>query len=376
MLAWARQSARLDVAAVAAAEKISAEKLEAWERGEGSPSLSRLRKLANRYKRPLMVFYLAEPPKGFSIVKDFRFLPADVAREFSPELTLAIRVAQERQAWAASYLEDSGADPIKLVGSVTAKANPADVGQRLREQLGISLQQQSAAATDSASYGQWRRAIERVGVFVFQTGKADVTEMRGFALPNKFAPAIVVNSRDFYRPRTFTLIHELAHILIGEAAVSGSGEHAFASNPNRQAERFCNQIAAETLVPAGDFVSHLPRDWAQNDDGIVAELARRYWVSRDVIRLRLVDLQFAGQNYFDEKRTPFKPPKKKKAGPIRQEKLAIARAGESFSRVAISAYRQGEIHGGELSTLLGMTLKHLNALEIAIFPNRLRNNAG
>jgi Zn-dependent peptidase ImmA (M78 family) len=358
----------LDVATVAAAEKITADKLEAWERGEGTPSLVSLRKLAKRYKRPLMVFYLAEPPKGFAVVKDFRFLPVDADRTFSPELTLAIRIAQERQAWAASFLEDSGIEPVALVGSINVKANPLNVAQHLREQLGVTLQMQSAAQSESGSYTLWRRAIERNGVFVFQTGKASVQEMRGFALPNKYAPAIVVNSKDYYRPKTFTLLHELAHILIGEAAVSGSGEYAFAVNPNRQAERFCNQVAAETLVPADDFSAHVPHGWEQRDDEVVTALARRYWISRDVIRLRLVELNYANQNYLETKRTPFVAKKKKKNGPIPQFKLAIARAGESFSRMAVSAYRQGDIHGGELTSLLGMTLKHLGPLESAIFP--------
>ncbi len=376
MLTWARSTARLDIASVALSEKIAGEKIEAWERGDGTPSLARLRKLAKRYKRPLMVFYLAEPPTGFSVVKDFRFLPADVDREFSPELTLPIRVAQERQAWAASFLEDGGFEPIELVGSKNVKADSAIVGKELRERLGVSLEIQSNAQSESDAYGLWRRAIERVGVFVFQTGKVAVQEMRGFALPNKYAPALVVNSKDYYRPKSFTLLHELAHVVIGEAAVSGAGEHAFLVNPNRQAERFCNQVAAESLVPASDFAARLPRDWSQRDDEVVANLARRYWVSRDVIRLRIVELGYAPQEYMEAKRTPFEPRKKTKGGPIPQSTLAIARAGESFSRIAVGAYRQGEIHGGELTSLLGMPLKHLAALEAAIFPNRVRNNAG
>src|SRR5690606_32809128 len=115
-----------------------------------------------------------------AIVKDFRFLPVDADREFSPELALAIRVAQERQSWAASYLEDDGYEPVGLVGSVSVKSDPVKVGIALRQKLGVTLQQQEDAPTESEAYGLWRRAVERAGVFVFQTGKAPVKEMRGF----------------------------------------------------------------------------------------------------------------------------------------------------------------------------------------------------
>jgi Zn-dependent peptidase ImmA (M78 family) len=375
MLSWARTSARLDVADVAAAEKLAIEQIEAWERGDASPTLARLRKLAKRYKRPLMVFYLAEPPKAFNVVRDFRFLPEDFDREFSPELTLAIRRAQERQAWASSYLMEERAEPVALVRSVTLNDNPSNVSEVLRHSLGLSLDRQTSAKSESEAYGQWRRAIENAGVFVFQASGVPVKEMRGFALPDNYAPAIILNSQDFYRPKSFTLLHELAHILIGESAVSGSGDYAFSVNPNRQAERFCNQVAAATLVPADDFAKHVPRDWRRHDDEVVKGLSRRYWVSRDVIRLRLVELGFVGQEYVEAKQIPFTPKKKSKGGPIPQSTLAIARVGESFSRVALGAYQRGEIHGGELTSLLGMTLKHLPKLEAALMPTRLRGNA-
>jgi transcriptional regulator with XRE-family HTH domain len=78
MLEWARKSANLTIEAVADAEKLQPETIQKWERGSGTPSLSRLRKLAKRYKRPLMVFYLPAPPTEFAVVKvrDFRVLTA------------------------------------------------------------------------------------------------------------------------------------------------------------------------------------------------------------------------------------------------------------------------------------------------------------
>lgn len=376
MLAWARSTARLDIASVARAEKIDPQKLEAWERGEGTPTLSCLRRLANRYKRPLMVFYLVEPPKEFSVVKDFRFLPLNTDREFSPELALALRLAQERQAWASSFLEDNGFPAVDWVGSHNVRSNPITVAKSVVAKLGITPKKQSEASSDAQAFVMWRRAIERAGIFVFQAAKVSVPEMRGFALPDKFAPAVVVNARDSYKPKCFTLIHELAHVIIGETAVTGSTDREFLLNPNRRDERFCNLVAAEVLVPSDDFKNQVPSDWAKRDELVLDALSRRYWVSRDVILLRMVELKFASEDYMKSKQKMFVPANRRTGGPIPQFKKALARAGESFARVAIGAYRQGEIHGGELTSLLSMPLKHLTSLENAVFPNRVRNSAG
>src|SRR4051794_41183824 len=108
MLVWARKKNGLTVDQVAVAERIDASKIIKWEDGDGTPSLAVLTRLSRRYRYPLMVFYLSEPPTDFQIVRDFRILPHGAHRAFSPALRRAIRLAQERQAWVSAYLEDAG----------------------------------------------------------------------------------------------------------------------------------------------------------------------------------------------------------------------------------------------------------------------------
>src|SRR4051794_21067451 len=102
MLAWARKTAGFSIEEVSTVEGIEAEKLSAWEAENGTPSLAVLSRLAKRYNRPLMVFYLEEPPRDFSVIRDFRRLPATASREFSTALRFAIRFARERQEWASN----------------------------------------------------------------------------------------------------------------------------------------------------------------------------------------------------------------------------------------------------------------------------------
>ena len=74
MLVWARESARLSIDEAAHKGGISAEKLKACEEGAAQLTFAQLMKFAREYKRPVSLFYLREPPKGWSPIQDFRLL--------------------------------------------------------------------------------------------------------------------------------------------------------------------------------------------------------------------------------------------------------------------------------------------------------------
>ncbi|MFY1080099.1 ImmA/IrrE family metallo-endopeptidase, partial [Escherichia coli] len=68
----------------------------------------------------------------------------------------------------------------------------------------------------------------------------NVELFRGFALSDKVAPFVVINDQDSEQAWSFTLLHELAHIWLGQTGVSGG-------RPTSVIETFCNDVAGRIL---------------------------------------------------------------------------------------------------------------------------------
>ena len=300
VLRWARERAGLDVDKLAAKFPVRPERVSEWETS-GSITIAQADKLARCTYTPVGYLYLSEPPEDRLPIADFRTPSDEARRRPSPDLLETVHRMQRRQAWMRDDIIEEGGELLRFVASYNLDSSPQQVAAAMHDALGLT---RGWAATDGAWSGALRRLrnqVENAGVLVVFNGivgnntrrKLDRDEFQGFALVDEYAPLIFVNSADFLAAQMFTLCHELAHIFIGAAGISKfeslqPSDHAI--------EEFCNQTAAEFLVPSDD----LRRFWSgvrQRDD-VYDAIARHFKVSQLVAARRAQDLALTTRNEF------------------------------------------------------------------------------
>src|SRR6266478_1899293 len=131
--------------------------------------------------------------------------------------------------------------------------SPEEAAARGRAVIGVSVDDQTRWKDPRTALKVWRSRLEGLGVLVFQFAMPP-DEISGFSLPNG-VPAIVLNRKDGEPRRAFTVFHEWAHILVGEAGICRVVEgYAKENDP----EVFCNAFAAAFLVPMVAFRGSSP----------------------------------------------------------------------------------------------------------------------
>jgi Zn-dependent peptidase ImmA (M78 family)/transcriptional regulator with XRE-family HTH domain len=261
LLEWAREAAGLTPEEAAARLQLGvsrgrpgAQRLETLERGDGTPSRALLARMAKHYRQPLIAFYLSDPPRRGDRGKDFRRLTTEPTPSQAALLDALIRDLRARQALVRALLESEGeARILPFVGSVSVEHGISAVLASMRAVIGVELDDYRGQPDLRAAFALLREAAEAAGVFVLLKGDLgshhsalDPETFRGYALADEIAPLVVVNDRDSRAAWSFTLLHELAHILLGETGISGD-------NTLPGVERFCNDVASHYLLPDSDL---------------------------------------------------------------------------------------------------------------------------
>ena len=289
MLPWARNRSGRSVEDLASRFPRLAE----WEAGESLPTMRQLEDYARATYTPVGFFFLANPPEEKLPIPDFRTFGDTPVLTPTPDLLDTIYACELRQDWYREFAEANGSDSIEIVGRLNLGRDVIDAAGELRDVLGFGLARRVDFATWANALGGLSEHAEEIGVLVMINGivgsnthrKLNPDEFRGFALVDELAPLVFINGADTKAAQIFTLAHELAHIALGESAVSrpdlGDVEES------GETERWCNQVAAELLVP----MASLHEEYSAESD-LTAELerlAKYYKVSTLVILRRIFD---------------------------------------------------------------------------------------
>jgi Zn-dependent peptidase ImmA (M78 family) len=289
LLRWARERARIDASTVA--QKFP--QLPAWERGEVRPTLKQLETFAKAMHAPVGFLFLPEPPVESVPIPDFRTIGNAYIEQPSPDLLDTLYICQQRQEWYRDFARSEGEGPLSFVGSVNLESDVESTAASIRSVLGFDVAERRRIPTWTDALRRFIEQADQLGVLIMVTGvvgsntrrKLDPAEFRGFALSDPLAPLVFINGADTKAAQMFTLAHELAHVWLGQSALSDVGP---VSSPSHQVEVWCNRVAAELLVPIA-----LLRDEYQSGADLreeIQRLARWFKVSTLVILRRIYDL--------------------------------------------------------------------------------------
>ncbi len=294
ILRWARETAGLTHEE--AAKKLSLgevkgvtgiERLKALESGT-EPTRPMLVKMAKQYRRPLLTFYMSASPRKGDRGQDFRTLPPDHSDTDDALLDALIRNVQARQSLIRAALEDEeNVGPLPFVGSVKIEDGLPTILHSLREVTQIELTTFRERISPEDAFAFLRSRVEAAGVFVLLIGNLGshhtsigLETFRGFALADNITPFIVINDQDSRAAWSFTLLHELAHICLGQTGVSGSCVE-------EEIEKFCNDVAVEFLLPGEELIEINISKNLKETESTISEFARARNLSSSMVAYKL-----------------------------------------------------------------------------------------
>lgn len=303
LVQWAIERSQRDRADLAALFS----RLDEWQTGQSQPTLGQLENFAAATRTPVGYFFLQEPPSEPLPIPDFRTVGSSQVSRPSPDLLDTIYLCQQRQDWYRTNALVLREDPVAFIGTATTKNDHVATANAIRAAVGFDLNARAQASAFEDALRMMTRAADDAGLLVMISGivgtnthrPLDTQEFRGFALSDEYAPLVFINGTDTKAGQMFTLAHELAHLWLGQTALTDSTAATVAqegsANPNGKVdgsavanvERWCNAVAAEVLVPMESFrLVYRPSAELQGEK---RRLSKHYKVSTLVILRRMFD---------------------------------------------------------------------------------------
>ncbi|MFN8591151.1 MAG: XRE family transcriptional regulator [Thermomicrobiales bacterium] len=358
VLAWARESMGFPLEVAAKRLGIKSATLAAMEDGSQPVTMAKLRQMAKHYDRPLIAFFLPEPPRQEETIPDFRVIHAGESRAWSPALNRAYRRAVgQREVMLDLAAGAEGEEPIPEIDlHLTMGIDAETAAQRVREWL-APPQVRSNSPYDHLN--TWIGQVEARGILVTQMSDVSIEEARGFSIGRYPLPVIAINGAEPPRAKLFTLLHEVTHILLHRGAMCDleDAPTPLVEPEGRRLEWYCNSVAAAVLMPKNvvlEAVTNREEGYWSNDD--LRALAGRFGVSAEAMLVRLVTLNLAPREEYRARRPVFleqyRAQRRENAGYLTYSNEQIRNMSRRYIAVVWRAYERGEVSEPDLSTYL------------------------
>jgi Zn-dependent peptidase ImmA (M78 family)/uncharacterized protein YcgL (UPF0745 family) len=292
LLAWAMNDMSVDAGRLAHEIGKPERLVQSWLSGERKPHQGDLTRVAKTLGRSTQFFFLRRPPERSEMEAKFRSAVTGSSSDPAAELR-NLRSARAIQQIAEWWVEQENVrtqlPPVSL--------EAAEYASIMREFLAWDPRTQVRASSKTAAFRDLREAVEETGIVVLLRDMGE-NNCRGFSLPNGIAPVIAINSAyKLASLRSYTLLHELAHVAKGTESVCHDGEAS-------SEERWCDRFAAAFLMPENHLRAYFAsKGWTSvpvEEIDRVRLISNRYKASWQSVGIRLRELGLAPQSVVDE----------------------------------------------------------------------------
>ncbi len=328
------------------AKKVS--KISDMEKGDQKPTFKQLDTLANLYKVPRWVFISDQLPGKYQFDKaipSFRKFSDSNADIFSGHKIRSVTARVEGFRELIIELREDMSEAVSKFKPppLNKKATPDDLSGQIRNWLKISGQR--------PDFLEWKKILEEKNIFIFMTGKykgwshVDKALLRGLAIYHQALPIIIINDSDYRKAQSFTLFHELGHLLRKESMIDDWVDY------HQQVERWCDELSGSVLMPADQFRNAACKT---NLDDLyeIKNIAGDFQVSAYACLVRLRQLRLIDQDDYlrfeaqleAEYRKLQEKLKQSVGGPARNRPQEVLKQyGHIYAKALFQAYHNNEI---------------------------------
>ncbi len=357
---WLRESAGWTNEDISKRLKTSVEIVKKFELGEDKPTLRQLEELSKAYKRPLAAFLLSKPKEEKPKPKDYRMLPEKV-NVFDKKTIVVLRKARSLQEIGRELSININYQTKPKVKKERPSENPEKVAEKYREVFKLTEEKQRKFKTPYEFFNYLRDFLENMNILTFQFSMP-VEDARGFVIVDEFPNIIVVNTKDSIEARLFSLMHEFAHILLGESVIDMPD---ILTTTRNRIESWCNKFSSSFLLPKK--IAKLLFDSKQKvltDTKTLNTFSRKYKVSKAMILFNMLKLGYitktAYENVLKRPRKIKIEKKGKKGGGIPSDKRCLSEVGTKFISIVANNYDRNHITYTDALNYLSIKSKNFN----------------
>ena len=323
-------------------------KIAAIEQEEWEPTFKQLSTLAELYKVPRWVFTSESLPEEYRFNKNFSFrkFANNYEEIFSHTEIRRVTAMVERFRNLVLELREDMDEPVEPFDPPVLESDDAtalSVASQVREWL--------KCAGKSFHFREWKEKLEEKNIFIFTTSKyrswSHVSEgrFRGLAIYHSTLPIIIINNSDTKKAQTFSLFHELGHLLRKKSEIDEWEDN------NKNIETWCNELAANVLMPAEEFRS-VTRGHQVDDLNDVSKTAKSFKVSSYACLVRMKQLQIIDSKTYQNLESKLKRFRQEEERELKEKDTPISRSrpsevldqyGHIYTRTLFLAYHNQEI---------------------------------